>query len=555
MKEIGIFTEADLPKIARGIIESYHYDTDFLSELLQNAVDAIRRTNRKTGNQIYVEYNSPKGLWTVKDNGTGMSKDDLKLFALGRTDKEDLRSFLIGEKGVGGSYVLLISDYFEVESVKNGQKVRAVCEKARETLFSGKEPKLRIVEEASTTEENYTKIMTRSVWFKSDVKDIEDLEMVLRMFTAAGNTRRALDIDDIDIEIKIAFVGKDQAGNDIRTERTIPWCFWHPSIIYSDRVKTIEQLEEDPNTEKYPDGFYQQYIFDILDKDKRIRATFAREDLRKKDGPCPFLATIVLGVKGAPMPVEISPPKTGYAGYWNNLFVLIERDDVQLDIGRKSITRSDLRQIHEDLAEFFNRKVVPYARLFTPPPKAQLPVFEQLKEQARNKEDLRISKIAYSKIPTRGEELSVCGIFHELIGAGILKGYHTLSESSDAPYDAIVRYSVKISDLPPRAQEVIMEGYRKLKQKPEYYTIEGFVEYKVDAVDFMKDCDRGDKKIEDVMLVVAFDVDRKRIRRGWRIEPIPEEERIFSGAKYKIVNTSLMREVPLILLNEFRFQE
>ena len=553
MKEIGILTDADLVRLAKDIVDSYHYDTDFLSELLQNAVDAIRKTGRKTGNQIYVEYNAPKGIWIIKDNGTGMNKEDLRLFALGRTDKEDLRSLLIGEKGVGGSYVLLISDYFEIESVKNGKKVKAVCERARDTLYSGREPKLKIVEEADTTEENYTQIITKSTEFKTDIKNIEDLEEVLRLFTAVGNTRKAMELDDIDIDVQISFVAKDEAGNEVKTERKIPFCFYHPSIIYADAVKTYDELEKNEKAKDYPDGFFQNNIFDILDKDHKIRATFARDELRKKGAAYEFPAMILLAVRGAPMPVEISPPKTGSAGYWGNLFVLIERDDVKLDVGRKSITKDETRSIHRDLAEFFNTKVVRYARLFTPPPKPEISVLDQLKEQARNKEDLRIEKIPYAKVPTRGEELSVVGIFHELIGAGVLKNYQTLSESSDSMYDAIIKYSCKISELPSLAQQKIIEGYRKIKQKPEFYTVEGFVEYKVDATEFMVDCDKGLKKIEDVMLVVAFDLNRKKIRRGWKVEPIPEDERIFNGAKYKMINVNLMREVPLILLKEFRF--
>lgn len=52
--DIGIFRDANLVRLAQGIIESYHYDTDFLSELVQNAVDAIRETGRDHDNEITV---------------------------------------------------------------------------------------------------------------------------------------------------------------------------------------------------------------------------------------------------------------------------------------------------------------------------------------------------------------------------------------------------------------------------------------------------------------------------------------------------------------------
>ena len=41
-KKIDVFRAADLPKLYRDIFESYHNESDLLSELLQNAIDSIR---------------------------------------------------------------------------------------------------------------------------------------------------------------------------------------------------------------------------------------------------------------------------------------------------------------------------------------------------------------------------------------------------------------------------------------------------------------------------------------------------------------------------------
>jgi len=545
--EIGIFREADLSRIAKDIIDSYHYEEDFLSELLQNATDSIRRTGRSTGNKIHVIYDALKGRFTVIDNGTGMSEDELKLFAIGKTDKPgDLQQLLIGEKGVGGSYVLLMSDFFEVESVKNGKKVRAICEKARDAVYSGKEPILKIVERADTSEENYTKISVEGIGFKR-YSDIDTLVEDLRMFTSVGNTKIALGEKDIDIEVKATFIGRDEIGREIAISKPVKFCFLHPAIEYPDMMIKFEQLEEDTKKGiKYPDGHFENKFLEILDRERQIYAVFGREELLKEYKIPPM---IVLGVKGAPMPVVIRPPRTGAAGYWRNLFVLINRDEVRLDIGRKSIARPDMDKIHKSLKDFFNEKVVKYAKLFIKP--RTVATLDQLKDQARNKEDLHIPGIPYLKVPAKGEELSVMSIFHEMVGKGLLKGYQTLSESSDAPYDAIMRYTVKISDLGPYAQKMIKRVLRKIKQK-QVYQVEGFVEFKVDATDFMTDCDKGKKRLEEVMLVVAYDLDRKKIKRGWKVEPIREEERIFDGAKFKLVHIGLNREVPLILLKEFR---
>jgi len=555
-EKIGIFKEADLSKLARDIIESYHYETDFLSELLQNAVDSVRRAEGKRSRSISVEYNAPKGLFTVTDNGTGMSAEELKLLALGRTDKTtDLRSLLIGEKGVGGSYVLCISDFFEIESVKEGEKVKAICEKARENIWENREPILTIVERAKVSGvPNYTKISVRSIAFKT-YSSIEELTEDLRLFTAVGNTRVLFGESEIDVKIDVTLVSQDEYGKETKVSQQADFSFPHPAIEYEDEVIWFDELEAQAKGKKLnlPDGVYKDKLLAIMDKDKHIMAVFGSEKTLKR---LKILPTIVLGVKGAPMPVEIIPPKTGYAGYWGNLFILINKDDVILDAGRKSITRSNKLEINKILREFFNKKVVKYAKLFIEPKGPPISgALDQIKDQAKNKRDLYIPKIQFAKIPGRGEELAVVGIFHELIGCGSLEGYQTLYESSDAPYDAIIKYSIPISKLGARAQEQVKESFRKIQPKPSVYGQVGFVEFKVDATEFMSDCDRGKKNLEDVMLVVAYDLNRSRIRKGWRVEHIAKDDTIFHGAKWKLVHEGLGREVPLILLNEFKFEE
>ncbi len=554
---IGIYTEADLVRIARDIIDSYHYDTDFLAELVQNAVDAVR-LSEKENREIIVEYDAPKGLFTIRDNGVGMDRNDLRRFALGRTDKATALSvLLIGEKGVGGSYVLLISDRFEVESVKDGKRILAVSENARDRVYQEKEPVLEIVEQAEVSGiGNYTRVAVRSVEFKS-YSTVEELSNDLRMFTAIGNTKRALGEDEIDIKVSVTFITEDEEGNEVRITRPVDSSFLHPANEYGEIVIRYDELAEMAKQQggklDLPPGTYKDKLLAVRDSNNRILATFGQADLLDE---LKIEPVIVLGVKGAPMPVEIRPPKTGGAGYWRNLFVLINNDDVELDIGRKSITRKDKKKLDDALRDFFNKHILPHAKLFIPPREGPMKgALEQMKEQAMSKEDLWIPDARFAKVPAKGEELAVSAIFHELIGSGALKGYETLSESSDAPYDAIIRYRVKIEDLGRRAQERIKESYRKVKEKLTAYVQTGFLEFKVDATSFIIDCERGRKSVEDVMVLVAYDLNRKKMRKGWRVDPVKEEDRLFDGVKFQLVYEPLGARVPLILLKEFRHKK
>ena len=155
-------------------------------------------------------------------------------------------------------------------------------------------------------------------------------------------------------------------------------------------------------------------------------------------------------------------------------------------------------------------------------------------------------------MPSAGEELAVVGIFHELIGAGVLKGYRTLSSSSDSKYDAIIQYKVPLDSLGEKTQRSFKESSRKIKEKLEYYTQTGFVEFKVDAIDFMRDCDKGKKDPKEVMLLIAYDLSKRKIQNNWEVITIPDDEIIFWGTKIMIINKILGIAVPVILLKDYR---
>lgn len=555
-EEIGIYRDANLVRLAKGITESYHYETDFLAELLQNAVDAVRQTGRKRGNTVDVTYDSVRGVYQVFDNGIGMSRADLKRFALGQTGKADLSSLLIGEKGVGGSYVLLISDLFEVESVKDGARVLARCEGARDKLWSNEEPVLKIIrDEPAVGAANSTTVRVRSQEFKS-YADAEELNDDLRLFTAVGNTRVPFTTEELTIDVTLSFVKRDEDGSEVKITRPVDFCFLHPAVSTTAETVSFSDLEAEAAKQggklSLPAGVYRDRLFVDIDTEKLVLLAFGSTALLEKLRIDP---TIVLGVKGAPMPVEIKAPITGSTGYWRNVFILINKDDAELDIGRKSITRTGVLELNTRLRDLFNERVAKYGHLFIEPKGAHVAgALEQLKEQAKAKPDLNVPGIGYEKVPAKGEELSVIGVFHELIGAEKLTGYHTLSESTDGVYDAIIRYRVPLESLGKSARESVLAALRKVKDKPSTYVVDGFVEYKVDAIDFILDCDRGRKDLSQVMLVVAFDLNRKRLRKGWSVLVIPEDDRIFQGAKYSLRHEATNREVPLILLKDFRFE-
>jgi HSP90 family molecular chaperone len=114
-------SQSRLRKEILNICDSYSHPWDVLAELCQNSVDAIRRQRRLHGeattpHQISVVIDSTDRSIEVRDTGTGLPADHLvSLLAPHGTDKEQ-DADEIGEKGVGLTYTIYMSDGYEIET-------------------------------------------------------------------------------------------------------------------------------------------------------------------------------------------------------------------------------------------------------------------------------------------------------------------------------------------------------------------------------------------------------------------------------------------------------
>jgi hypothetical protein len=106
-----------LRNIIRASVETYPFDWIVIHEALQNALDAIQRSDKEKG-RVEVDMDLDNELIQVYDNGLGFPCK-LELLGFGGSDKdpEDLK--LGGEIGVGIKVVILSSETFELESVYN----------------------------------------------------------------------------------------------------------------------------------------------------------------------------------------------------------------------------------------------------------------------------------------------------------------------------------------------------------------------------------------------------------------------------------------------------
>ena len=108
----------------KNILDSYNHDWDLIAELSQNSVDAITLLDPVKGH-MKLEINAQKKRIVVEDNGCGISPDELpKLLAPFSSDKGQ-NQMLIGNKGVGISFVIFSSAIFQIETHHKDGSARA----------------------------------------------------------------------------------------------------------------------------------------------------------------------------------------------------------------------------------------------------------------------------------------------------------------------------------------------------------------------------------------------------------------------------------------------
>ena len=123
-------TLASVRRGLRDIDDSYSHPWDVSAELMQNSVDAIRRS-KKNGGEIDVHVNCATRSITVRDNGDGIDSANLiEMLSPFGSDKHS-ESDSIGEKGVGLTFALFQSNRFRIETAKNGTRSVVEIENAR----------------------------------------------------------------------------------------------------------------------------------------------------------------------------------------------------------------------------------------------------------------------------------------------------------------------------------------------------------------------------------------------------------------------------------------
>jgi len=240
-------------------------------------------------------------------------------------------------------------------------------------------------------------------------------------------------------------------------------------------------------------------------------------------------AGIFLGTRGMPTGIELQAPIAGSAGFWGNLFIFLEDDQITFDLGRKTVPGRTQGILKEMAGTLFN-DMRRFAQYMTTDPSVIQSVSSLLTAQRNDafKEleklpDLGLTKLPFLKQPDR-QEAAVSAIFHELIATSLLKGYQTLTTGYKMTYDwwGTYRFSKSYSAI---TQE------SSIQEK----TYPCVIEFKFSG-DSVVDELESNKLFQDIDLIVCWDFDESRLAKiGITVQPVPANERFYHGTTHRFM--------------------
>jgi len=522
-------------KSIRGIDDSYNNFWDIIAELVQNSVDAINKTENKSG-RIDIEINCQKKQIIVRDTGIGIDSEKLpNLLSPFSTDKENDYD-TIGEKGVGLKFVIFQSNEFNLKtcylnenktSYVNIQGAKSWKESdLAETFYLNREVK----NEKFIGTEIIVKGIDNDELFNLN---FNELEFILRTRTAIGNILSVFGIDnDVEVNLNLFDI------NGRSTSKKIPYKYWLPieNVKKNDKYdlddfktwlsETDRTDAEKRNKLKNKIIFKQGTIMHQGYREIKYWSCFVPKrkiwnDISIQDGLLTdemiddeelmqqkFFSThqagIFTSVKGMPTGIIIDHPNTGYAGYWANIFIIFEDKNLKFDIGRKSINGSTKTIYKEHSKEIFTEYLKYITKYLTGEPEIESnPVWDRddIKAEIDNMPRLNTNMVKFKNNPAE-QEASVAAIFYELIGAD------------------------KIPELLP-----VISGYRNKYDLYAYWQSHFvIIEFKSHLRNIVRDFDDYVKYSNEIDYIVCWDVNDTDLTAlhdvGLLLEPI-EESTIF----------------------------
>jgi len=528
----------------RGILDSYSHDWDLLSELAQNAVDAIRQANPVKGH-IELHIDAANRRISISDNGIGVNPNDIeRLLRPFGTDKGG-KPNQIGEKGVGIKFVIFSSSHFRLSTSGDKGACSAEVEQAAAWVASSSDDQLILdLEKTETNEESGTTVEITVADQNHRIFDysFEEILFVLRIRTALGDTGY---IWETPLNADVRLVYTDKGGKEF--SRVFDCKYLLP--IESTKPADTEDLDDFKKWINEQDRSDQEKRRKLMNKivwtrgksqkaGREIRywscfvprreywrklsqgmgIVFPPDDsssLAEETPLVQFSGGFETSTIGMPTGVSIELKPRGSAGYVPNFFMIIDDPTLSFDIGRKSIhgrQQGTLRDIaYENFREFINitRR---YMGGDIDIDNAQWDR-DQVFDEVDGLPDLGSKKSRFVKRPN-SQEATVAAMFFEQIGRNEFKDVKPLISGYKDRYDLYAKW---------KTRRVV-------------------IEFKYDLSGLFGDFANERKMFNEINVVVIWEVtETDRIaakRRGLGVEMIQESSLVdyerFPGATQRL---------------------
>lgn len=464
----------------RNIVDSYNHDWDLLAELAQNAVDAITLGQPIRG-QMISEIDAPEKRILFRDNGCGISPSDLPdllaPFSTGKLGDESL----IGQKGVGISFVIFSSSYFEIETHHPEGSCRASISGAWAWIDAQTDELPKLSFESIDPENSFgTKITlklpseSRNDFFEFSY---DQLAMILRTRTALGDVRT---IWRQDANKSVSLTLKNLNG-ETRSEHIDCSYFLPTSKLSASKYISLRDFQE-WNTGDRTDAEKRRKLRDkviFLDGQKeaagrRIRYWSCFVPKRKAwdiisvnshlidgdilnlnpvdrietygDAEYLFSGGMYTSTRGMPTGIRSELRAKGSAGYLPNFFIILDDPQLSFDIGRKSIPGRQLGMLRDLASDVFRDFVNGIKKYLSGEPEVdpdrwdRTAVFNEIREMA----NLESKVSSFLKRPS-SQEATVAAIFFEMVGSGVIERITPYVAGYKNKYDLYAKY--KNSDV------------------------------------------------------------------------------------------------------------
>lgn len=570
------------------LFRDYRHPWDILSELVQNAVDAINDNNDIQTGRIDITISPDERTFEIRDNGTGISEDNMEKVLVPNfsLNKESTRTF--GYKGVGLSFVSHLTRKFIIESVQNNKKTVYTLENTVDWVAdmpnANATDEKQISEEISesftritaTLSDNYADTGIRALQslneFFTWVNNPKILEFVLRTKTAIGNTKRYLgSAPKKEIEVYITI---DKIPQKIDFNYLSPFLSdysKHSRYLLKETIDKNPKYEElfQNATKRDSDKMYRslRYDFKNLEVGSQIR-TKTRFDLSvlvcgetgvtqleeqyeiNKIGPTnkqsfQMNTGIYLSVDGMPTDINLF---RWVDGFKKRFLCLVDVDmsaNGELDKGRKGISEHTKNLIISLVEEKLREKIVDkkYSlyqlaqRMNESQTKGYGGTDTLIHKEKWERTKSVIEKLSISKAPL--DENACIFIFAELLGRGDLQGYNLIYISQDATYDFAFQFKV-IEDRLDKNNYNLSQGFVDMLGR-NFDPRTGFLkgprgedyhtgEFKIDVEEIVG---KEVQPINNLDLLVAWEFNEHEISsRGGTIIPASADQRKYEGVTH-----------------------